>query len=148
MATYAEVYACAIRLLTRREHARAELLRKLLHRKFPVALCQRVVAACKAEGWQDDQRFAQHFTCVKHRAGWGPFYIDSVLQSLKIESSIIETVLASISQKQWIKCGRRWLNKRSYQGQSTLVHQKKQAALYRRGFDSALIAHIQSEIEL
>lgn len=148
MATYTEVYECAIRLLARREHARTELLHKLLHRKFPLALCQKVVSTCEAEGWQDDGRFAQHFTHVKCQAGWGPLYIDSVLQSLKIEASIIESALASILQEQWIQSGISWLKKRSYQGQNALASHKKRAALYRRGFDAALIAHIQSEIEL
>ena len=51
-------YRRVIRLLARRDHARAELLRKLAERGVPAAQAEWAVARAEREGYLDDARFA------------------------------------------------------------------------------------------
>lgn len=69
----------ALVLLTRREHSRTELTRKLLARGIGADEARQAIDALADAGWQDDARFAE--SLVRHRAnnGYGPVRIRSEL---------------------------------------------------------------------
>ena len=140
MSDYETVYACAVRLLVRREHSSAELLQKLLQRAWPESICYEVLNACQDQGLQSDRRFAEHFVEVKHRAGWGPLYIEYQLKLKKITPSLIDQSVSSISHDDWVMSGQRWLSKRLMT--SYYVDKQGFQALLRRGFNQDLIQSI------
>ncbi|EON90764.1 regulatory protein RecX-like protein [Marinobacter lipolyticus SM19] len=70
----------ALRLLARREHSRAELSLKLRQRKIENGVIERVLDDYEAEGWLDDDRFADVYARQRMDLGYGPLRIQAELQ--------------------------------------------------------------------
>ena len=69
----------ALVLLTRREHSRKELARKLVHRGVEAGDAQAAIDKLAAAGWQDDARFAASVVRNRASAGYGPAFIRAEL---------------------------------------------------------------------
>ena len=69
----------ALGLLTRREHSRQELSRKLVHRGVDAGEAQAAIDKLVAAGWQDDTRFAQSVVRNRAACGYGPRHIRAEL---------------------------------------------------------------------
>src|SRR5690606_33006319 len=69
----------AIGLLSRREHSRTELTRKLCHKGLPVEEVESAVARLASDGWQDDTRFAEFLVRSRVSGGHGPIRIRAEL---------------------------------------------------------------------
>ena len=69
----------AIGLLSRREHSRQELGRKLAARGVEPGDALAVVDKLAAAGWQDDKRFADSLVRARAAAGYGPLYVRAEL---------------------------------------------------------------------
>lgn len=72
--------ASALRLLARREHSRLELSLKLRQRKIESAIIETVLDEYEAEGWLDDDRFADVYARQRMDIGYGPLRILGELQ--------------------------------------------------------------------
>ncbi len=72
--------SAALRLLARREHSRLELSLKLRQRKIENGLIERVLDDYEAEGWLDDDRFADVYARQRMDLGYGPLRILAELQ--------------------------------------------------------------------
>ncbi|MBO6849282.1 MAG: regulatory protein RecX, partial [Marinobacter sp.] len=70
----------ALRLLARREHSRLELSLKLRQRQIERAVIDRVLDDYEAEGWLNDDRFADVYARQRMDLGYGPLRILSELQ--------------------------------------------------------------------
>lgn len=81
-------------LLARREHSRAELLRKLSARGFQPAAVRSVVDALADRGLQSDERFAELFVRQRFANGIGVQRVRAELAQRGIESTIIDAALA------------------------------------------------------
>ena len=69
----------ALGLLVRREHSRKELARKLTARGVEADAAQAAVDRMTAEGWQDDDRFAEQLIRSRAANGYGPLHIRAEL---------------------------------------------------------------------
>jgi regulatory protein len=83
----------ALDLLARREHARAELARKLSTRGFEADVIEGVLAALAEARLQSDERFAEQFVSARAERGSGPFKIRMELRERGLDESLAELAL-------------------------------------------------------
>lgn len=93
-----EVYVSALNLLTRREHSRHELRRKLLSR-YPnrQEVVDEVLVRLERESYQSDERFAEAYVRSWGAKGKGVQRLRQELRARGIEESLIEQVLSPLS---------------------------------------------------
>jgi regulatory protein len=138
----AELEQAAIRLLTNREHSRAELRRKLQARSEDTILLDQVLDSLESGGYLSDERFAEQYVSYRKKKGFGPVRIRIELQERGISSDLVNAY-ADPSDDQWFE----WLGEccRRKFGDSLPVDFKAQAKCARfleyRGFPSELIRH-------
>lgn len=77
----------ALRLLARREHSRLELSLKLRQRQIERAVIDRVLDDYEAEGWLNDDRFADVYARQRMDLGYGPLRILSELQQRGVHTA-------------------------------------------------------------
>ena len=86
--------AQAIRLLARREYARAELLQKLLAKGADTNAARELLDELSAQGYLSDARYAQA-TVAHHSRAFGRRRIAATLQAKGVARADIETALAA-----------------------------------------------------
>lgn len=130
----------ALRLLARREHSRQELALKLRQRKIDAAIISSVLDDYEAEGWLDDQRFADVFARQRMDVGYGPLRILAELQQRGVHQS--PESLTEVTEDQWAQIAIRLRAKRFGLGPvaDDLQEKLRQARfLARRGFSQSQI---------
>ncbi len=85
----------ALRLLGRRDFARAELARKLLDQGYAAAAVEEAVAELVEERLLDDARLVENAVRAHAGRGHGPLRIRQELSAAGIASDLIEQALAS-----------------------------------------------------
>lgn len=90
--TAADLRERALRLLARREHSRAELMRKLEAAGFPREEIGTLLDDLESRNWLSDQRFAESYV-VDHRARAGSIKLAYDLRQRGVSDTIIESVL-------------------------------------------------------
>ena len=93
--------AAALRLLARREHSRLELSLKLRQRKIESDIIDRVLDDYEAEGWLDDDRFADVYARQRMDIGYGPLRILGELQQRGVHSS--PECLDAMTEEDWCR---------------------------------------------
>jgi regulatory protein len=83
----------ALRLLESRDRARREVETRLRQQGFESEVITDTSAWLEHLGYLNDERFAQHYTAEKVRAGWGPRRIEAELRQKGIDRSTIKQVL-------------------------------------------------------
>ena len=81
----------AIRLLARREHAAAEIKRKLKFRGYDDQLATEVVDDLTRQRLLSDERFAEVFIRTRAERGQGPQRLKAELRQLKLPVELIES---------------------------------------------------------
>jgi len=134
----------ALALLTRREHSRRELTRKLRARGCTSDEIDEALARLTEDGWQSDARFAE--TLVRHRAasGYGPRWIRAELATHNLDHLLIESALEGFAGD-WQQLAFDLLTRRNLRppedGGPWSLSQKRKAMdlLSRRGFEHSLL---------
>lgn len=90
------VYARALALLKRREHALAELRRKLSAAGFPAALVDGALTRLTSEGYLSNARYAEALARARLNQGHGPVRIRADLRHQGLQSEEIENALAAL----------------------------------------------------
>lgn len=135
----------ALALLTRREHSRRELTRKLSQRGFDTAQAEAAVAEMAERGWQNDGRFAESMARSRALSGHGPLRIRAELQQHGIEAAEIaqalEAALEAIGMD-WPDWACDVLQRRfgTDAPESQRETARRGAFLQRRGFDMEAVA--------
>ncbi len=126
----------AIRLLARREHARAELVRKLGQRGWTDDAIQEVVRELAGEGLQSDERFAESFVRSRVARDYGPLRIRSELGQRGIDRALAERSLEA-ADVDWHRLARDWYQ-RKYPDSPADARERsrRMQALNRRGFSA------------
>jgi len=130
----------ALRLLARREHSRQELALKLRQRKLESAVIEAVLDEYEAEGWLDDQRFADVYARQRMDLGYGPLRILAELQQRGVHQS--PECLDQVSDEQWCRMAAQLRERRFglVPVQDDLKEKMRQARfLARRGFSSGQV---------
>lgn len=125
----------AVALLTRREHSRKELQRKLEQRGIAAVDAQATVAQLDADGWQSDARFAESLLRCRAGSGYGPAYIRAELGMHGVPADLITAVLDAFDGD-WVEVACGLLRRRSMRPSSTDPAARRKTAefLLRRGF--------------
>ena len=95
----------AMDLLARREHARAELERKLIAAGFDPDVTAVALQLLADEGLQSDRRFVESFVQSRIRQGKGPVRIYADLGQRGIPMGLIDDVLGQ-SEEDWFALAR------------------------------------------
>jgi len=83
----------ALGLLTRREHSKKELARKLIARGVEAEDAQATIEKLSGDGWQDDSRFAASLLRVRTSGGYGPIRIRAELAMHGLDREAVEGVI-------------------------------------------------------
>lgn len=130
----------ALGLLTRREHSRKELARKLGARGVSVDEAAAAVDRLAGEGWQDDARFAEVLVRSRAGAGYGPIRIRAELGTHGLDRELIASALEPY-EGEWRAIALDQVRRRY--GATVLddpaVRRKAADFLIRRGFDAECV---------
>lgn len=129
----------AIGLLTRREHSRKELTRKLVSRGVDASEVEAAVEKLSGAGWQDDRRFAESLVRSRASTGYGPLHIRAELATHDLPAELRETVLEEF-EGNWIDIARDLVARRF--GRIDDARQRERKAcdyLVRRGFPGDVV---------
>ncbi|MEM7260039.1 MAG: regulatory protein RecX [Pseudomonadota bacterium] len=129
----------AVRLLARREHSRTELRNKLLLRGQPIGIIDSVIDQLAEQGLQSDERFAESYTRMRIRRGYGSNKIRVELQARDVARDIIEKSFAETDEC-WIEnathvLAKKFLRNKSFDS-SLRALAKMQRFLWSRGYNS------------
>jgi regulatory protein len=100
----------ALRLLTRREHSRAELVRKLAQAGFEQQDIAALLDAFEDKNWLSDRRFAESWV-ADHRAKAGSVKLAYELRQRGVSEAIIESVLGDNRDSELERAREVWLKK-------------------------------------
>lgn len=96
--------AQALKLLTRREHGRLELLNKLVARGHPRAASEQACADLEARGLLSERRFVEHFVSVKTGRGAGPAKVRAELRAKGVPAAAVDGALDAAEVDWLAKC--------------------------------------------
>ena len=106
-----QAYACALRLLVRREHSERELRFKLERRDTDDAVIDAVLAQLVDEGYLSDARFAEVFVRSRHERGVGPLRIRVELRERGVDDQLVELAFRELAAD-WFDAARQQRDKR------------------------------------
>lgn len=130
----------ALGLLTRREHSRKELTRKLVAKGIAGDDAETVVAKLASAGWQNDVRFAESRVRARVSDGYGPLHIRAELATHGLDRDMIVAALDTF-EGDWAEIARDLVRRRYGEAVVDDLKLRRKAAdlLMRRGFDAACI---------
>lgn len=139
----ARARASALGSLAMREHSALELRQKLLNKNHELALVDQLIASLQSENLLSDERYAESYWRVRSGKGYGSLRIVKELQMKGVSERIIEAakneaninffdVIEAVYQKKY----------KSQPIQDFNEKAKRQAFLYRRGFDTEYIKSV------
>jgi len=85
-----EIEQAALRLLTNREHTRAELRRKLASRVSEEGLLEQVLDGLETQNALSDQRFVETYIDARQRKGFGPRRVRMELRDKGAAKALID----------------------------------------------------------
>lgn len=130
----------ALGLLTRREHSRKELTRKLTSRGMDAVEVETAVAKLADDGWQNDSRFAESLVRARTSGGYGPARIRAELVTHGLDREAIAAALDTF-HGDWAEIASDLVRRRYGPVAALDLNQRRKAAdfLVRRGFDAASV---------
>ncbi|WP_456952652.1 regulatory protein RecX [Lysobacter sp. HA35] len=124
----------ALGLLTRREHSRKELTRKLVTRGVDAGEVETAVEKLVAAGWQDDRRFAESLVRSRASNGYGPLHVRAELATHDLPSEVQQAALEDF-EGDWTEIARDLVTRRFGRiDDARLRERKAMDYLMRRGF--------------
>lgn len=106
-----EVRACAVCLLSRREHSAHELTLKLQQRGYTPLVVEAVVADLAREYWVSDERYAAALIHSRRSQGYGPLRIRAELRHHGVDEALTDLQFPR-GDADWIQLARRLCAKR------------------------------------
>jgi regulatory protein len=100
-----KAYDSAIRLLARREHAKAEIKQKLKIRGYDESLAVEIVDDLTRSRLLSDERFAEVFIRSRAERGQGSVRLRAELRHLNLPAELIESRIAA-AQVDWTRLAR------------------------------------------
>ena len=133
----------AFRLLTRREHSRAELHNKLTVRGYDSDIVNDLITLLAAEDLVSDHRYAQALVAHRANAGYGP---QRIIMELKDKGVALEIIDQSVSSAKvdWDELLRVQHNRKFGVAKSDSFKEWARRAQYlnRRGFNTDMICRV------
>ena len=137
-------YNAALRILTRRDHSRYELVRKLKQRGFSSEDISHAVTACEKYDYIDDERTAKVYIRQLKRKGYGKKRIQLELKKKGLKGDRILNILDErVSETEECEGAQRILTKNVKRFEREKDLQKRRDKIYRflhtRGFSREVI---------
>lgn len=133
----------ALGLLTRREHSRKELARKLAGSGVEPTEAAEAIDLLGREGWQDDARFATSLAHWRAASGCGPLRIRAELRTHAVDPQLVDAAFAALAESgeaDWEANAKSLLGSRyGHALRDPAIQRKAAGYLARRGFDTATI---------
>jgi regulatory protein len=129
-----------LRLLTRRDHSRKEIQRKMAVKGYESSQVSAVIDDLAQQSWQDDTRYAESYARMRSHKGFGPVRIAYELKQQGIEAHTVDKVLQSTSDN-WLNLMEQVYNKKYPESLAMDSNEraKRIRFLLQRGFSSAMI---------
>jgi regulatory protein len=138
----------AIRLLARREYARAELTQRLAARAHSAEAIADCLDALADEGLQSDARFVESFVRSRIARGQGPLKVRAELERRGVERALIAAALAEAEREgkvDWFELAAVTLARRYSQPDATPRERaRRERFLASRGFE---FEHVRYALE-
>lgn len=129
----------ALGLLTRREHSRKELTRKLVSRGVEPAEVKAAVEKLADAGWQDDARFAESLVRSRASTGYGPLHISAELGTHDLPAEVRQAALDDFDGD-WAEIARDLVSRRFGRIDDPRLRERKASDyLFRRGFPGEIV---------
>ena len=128
----------ALRLLARREHSRAELVRKLERAGFTRDDIGPLLDAFEAKNWLSDRRFAESYV-ADHRARAGSVKLAYDLRQRGVSDGIIESVLGDNRDSELDRAREVWQKKFGTAPADAAEKARQMRFLQSRGFTPEVI---------
>lgn len=128
----------ALRLLARREHSRAELVRKLEQAGFDTGDIRPLLDEFEQKNWLSDQRFAESYA-ADHRARAGSIKLAYDLRQRGVSDSIIQTVLNQNADSEVDRARDVWRRKFGSPPADSHERARQLRFMQSRGFTQAVI---------
>ena len=128
----------ALGLLTRREHSRKELTRKLVTRGVDPAEVEAAVEKLAGAGWQDERRFAENLVRARAATGYGPLHIRAELATHDLPADLPRHALEAF-EGNWSELAADLVRRRFARVDDARLRERKAVDfLMRRGFPGDL----------
>lgn len=134
----------ALRLLARREHSHAELVRKLEQAGFDRHDIAPLLDAFEAQNWLSDRRFAESYI-ADHRARAGKIKLAYDLRLRGVSDGIIESVLGEQPDSELDRAREVWRKKFTGAPADAAEKARQMRFLQSRGFTSDVIRRAIAE---
>ena len=144
--TPADLRERALRLLARREHSRAELMRKLESAGFARDDIALTLDDFEARNWLSDQRFAESYV-ADHKAKAGSIKLAYDLRQRGINDAVIESVLGENRGSEFERAREVWRKKFGIVPTDAAEKARQMRFLLTRGFLPDIIRQIINQAE-
>jgi regulatory protein len=134
----------ALRLLARREHSRAELVRKLESAGFVRQAIDPLLDAFEAQNWLSDRRFAESYV-ADHRARAGSVKLAYDLRQRGVSDSLIESVLGENRDSELERARTVWEKKFGSVPADRAAKARQMRFLQSRGFTPEVIQRVLAD---
>lgn len=136
----------ALRLLARREHSRAELVRKLALAGFSTDDISPVLDEFEEKNWLSDRRFAESYV-ADHRARAGSIKLAYDLRKLGVGDGIVELVLGDTRDSELDRARAIWQKKFGVRPADASEKAKQIRFMQGRGFAQEIIQEVMRGAE-
>ncbi len=135
----------ALGLLTRREHSKQELARKLAARGIEPAQAKAAVTKLAEDGWQSDDRFAELLIRSRAAKGYGPLRIRAELATHGLDREAVSVAMEAF-EGDWTEKASDLVRRRFGPGNPNDLAQRRKVAdfLFRRGFDHDTVSAVSA----
>ena len=131
----------AMRLLARREHSRAELVRKLGQAGFDACDIQSLLDEFEEKKWLSDRRFAESYV-ADHRSRAGTVKLAFDLRQRGVADNILETVLSENRDSEFERAQAVWQKKFGSAPADMTEKARQMRFLQSRGFGTEVIRRV------
>jgi len=130
----------ALDLLSRREHSRLELTKKLKTKEFSLSEIDEMLDCLVSEGLQSDERYVESYVHSRGRRGFGPLRIKLELQERGVASDLID-MYVDFNDQNWFEVAHREYEKKfgAEVTKSAKDRAKRMRFLQSRGFTGDII---------
>ncbi len=136
----------ALRLLARREHSRAELVRKLGQTGFAQHDIEALLDEFEEKKWLSDQRFAESWV-ADHRVKAGSIKLTYELRQRGVSDSIIEAVLGEQRDSEFERAREVWQKKFGVPPDNAAEQARQMRFMQSRGFTTEVIRKTLTNVD-
>ena len=145
----ASIRDVSLRLLTRREHSRQELLQKLQSKGFSKETITTLLDELAEQGWQSDERYAESYARHRIMQGFGPIAIAYELRQNGVEAVDLDNLAETLGggwQELLLQAYRKKYPDNPVISRAEWV--KRYRFLLQRGFPAGLVSDLPKQLPI